>query len=162
MANVKEIENFLYNYAYDDIIRQTYVPGVRYTSENVWGARVCLLDDSNPEKLKEKWYRLQNYYATIDIRQYESDFEKIKSEIINKIREQTSKMLCGRNKFEDLSNLTCYQLADWKWLIDYKDGSIVRQHLKDGEYVYTATIAKYAIILDEYGDPIDPNIKEEL
>lgn len=162
MNNIKEMENFLYNHAYNDIIRQTSMFGVHCTTENVYGARVCLLDTSNSEKLKEKWYRLQNYYASVDIEQDETDFEKIKNKIISRVKEQISKMLCGRNEFEDLSGLTCYQLTDWKWLVDYKDGSIIKQHFKDGEWVYTATMAKYALVLDKYGNPIDPNIKEEL
>lgn len=68
-------------------------------------------------------------------------------------------MFGGITDSENLLNLTCNQLCEWRWLED--DGvKIFSETHRNGDVVYTAHLVKYAVVLDADGKPIDPEIKE--
>lgn len=160
MYNIKEIENYLCNYAYEKIIENSHPFGVNFSTQDVYGNKVRSLNFADLNNVVEKWYKLRPYYTTIEIEYIETDLEKIKNKMIRAVRKETSKMFSGIDKFKEPFRFTCYQLADWQWLKN-DDGAILRENFKDGSLIYSATMVKYAVVLDYNGDPLDPNIKEE-
>ena len=49
---------------------------------------------------------------------------------------------------------TCHQLCDWQWLID-DDGIILHERRgEDSETMYSAKLAKYAVVVDKEGNEV--------
>ena len=158
MIDINKVEKYFINYGYEDIINNAKPFGAQFTSLNVWGNEVIWLDISNPERVIQKRYKLKNYYVDAKIKEGDN-IETIKERLTDDLTKKNFEMFGGVTNFEKLLDLTCNQLAEWQWLRD-DDGKIFHEKHKDGETVYTATLAKYAVVLDSNGNPIDPDIKE--
>lgn len=158
MININAIEKYFYNQGYEDIIYRSMLFGPNYSTLNVFGNEVVWLDASNLERVILKKYKLKNYYIGVEIKEGD-DIETIKKSLTDELIKKNLEMFGGVTNFEKLHNLTCNQLAEWQWLQD-DDGKIFHEGRKDGDIVYTATLVKYAVVLDSNGDPIDPDIKE--
>lgn len=158
MIDINKVEKYFINYGYEDIINNAKPFGAQFTSLNVWGNEVIWLDISNPERVIQKRYKLKNYYVDAEVKESDN-IEIIKERLTNDLTKKNLEMFGGVTNFEKLLDLTCNQLAEWQWLRD-DDGKIFHEKHKDGETVYTATLAKYAVVLDSNGNPIDPDIKE--
>lgn len=158
MIDINKIEKYFINHGYEDIINDAKLFGAQFTSLNVWGNEVIWLDASNLEKVIQKRYKLKGYYVDAKIKEGDN-IETIKERLTDDLTKKNLEMFGGVTNFEKLLDLTCNQLAEWQWLRD-DDGKIFHEKHKDGETVYTATLAKYAVVLDSNGNPIDPDIKE--
>lgn len=157
MLDIKKMEKYFVN-GYEDIINDIKPFGAQFTSFNVWGNEVIWLDTSNIERVIQKKYKLKNYYVGVEIKEGD-DIKTVKKRLTDELTKKNLEMFGGVTNFEKLLNLTCNQLAEWQWLRD-NDGKIFREKHKDGEIIYTGTLAKYAVVLDDNGDSIDPDIKE--
>lgn len=158
MIDIQKIENYFLNHGYEDVIDEANFYGARFSSLNVWGNEVIWLDASNLDAVILKKYKLKGYYVNTQVKDGD-DITAIKERLTNDLIEKNREMFGGVTSFEKLLDLTCNQLAEWRWLVG-EDGKIFRETHKDGETIYTATLAKYAVVLDSNGNPVDPDIKE--
>lgn len=159
MIDIKKAENYFYNYGYADIIEEAKPFGAHFTSLNVWGNEVIWLDVSNPDKVTQKRYKLKRYYVDVEISKNDSDIKTVEENLINSLAAKNYEMFGGITDIGKILNLTCNQLCEWQWLRD-DDGKIFHKKLVNGDAVYIAKFAKYAVVLDSKGNPIDPDIKE--
>lgn len=158
MIDINKVEKYFINYGYEEIINNAKPFGAQFTSLNVWGNEVIWLDISNPERVIQKRYKLKNYYVDAEVKENDN-IETIEERLTDDLTKKNLEMFGKITNFEKLLDLTCNQLTEWQWLRD-DDGKIFHKKHKDGETVYTATLAKYAVVLDSNGNPIDPEIKE--
>lgn len=159
MIDIKKAENYFYNYVYADFIEEAKPFGAHFSSLNVWGNEVIWLDVSNPDKVTQKRYKLKGYYVDAEIGKDDTDLKAVEERIIDSLAAKNREMFGGITDVRKLLDLTCNQLAEWQWLQD-DDGKIFHEKHKNGETVYTATLVKFAVVLDADGNPIDPDIKE--
>lgn len=159
MIDIRKAENYFYNYGYSDIIEEAKPFGTHFSSLNVYGNEVIWLDVSNPDKVTQKRYKLKVYCVDAEIGEKDTDLKAVEERIIDSVAAKNREMFGGITDVKKLLNLTCNQLAEWQWLRD-DDGKIFHEKHKNGETVYTATLVKYAVVLDSEGNPIDPDIKE--
>ena len=159
MIDIDKAEKYFYNYGYNDIINEAQLLGAKYSTVNVWGNEVIWLDVSNPDRVTQKRYKLKGYYVDAEICKDDNDIKVVEEKLINSLAVKNREMFGGITDFEKLLNLTCNQLVEWRWLID-DDGKIFHKKLVNGEPIYVAKLAKYAVVLDADGNPIDPDIKE--
>ena len=159
MINIKKAERYFYNYGYADIIEEAKPFGAHFSSLNVWGNEVIWLDISDPERVTQKRYKLKVYCVEAEIRKEDIDLRVVEERLVDSLAKKNREMFGGIADTKRLLDSTCNQLAEWQWLRD-DDGKIFRKGHKDGDTVYTATLVKYAVVLDSNGNPIDPDIKE--
>lgn len=166
------IEKLLKNYTLGPAVEKALVGGPLYTSKDVWGAEVRYCKHIEDENWEVISYKLHNYYAPVEFTEDEILFlikRLSKNELVDcvsdmvarEIRKQNIKMF-GGEKFLDLpltekNEYTCHQLCDWQWLID-EDGMIIHEKKgENGDVVYSATLAKYAVVVDKNGSEVDKN-----
>lgn len=159
MIDIKKAEKYFCNNGYVDIIEEAKPFGAHFSSLNVFGNEVIWLDISDSEKVVQKRYKLKGYYVDAEIGKEDTDLKAVEEKLINALAAKNREMFGGITDRGKLLDLTCNQLAEWQWLRD-DDEKIFREGRKDGDIVYTATLVKYAVVLDSNGDPIDPDIKE--
>lgn len=159
MIDVKKAENYFYNYGYADIIEEARPFGAHFTSLNVFGNEAIWLDVSDSEKVVQKRYKLRGYYVEVEIGKNDTDLKTVEERLVAALAAKNREMFGGITDVRKLLDLTCNQLAEWQWLRD-DDGKIFREKRKGEDTVYTATLAKYAVVLDSNGNPIDPDIKK--
>lgn len=159
MIDIKKAEKYFYNNGYTDIIEEAKPFGAHFSSLNVWGNEVIWLNVSDPDKVTQKRYKLKGYYVDAEIGKNDTDLKAVEERLVDALTTKNREMFGGITDREKLLDLTCNQLAEWQWLRD-DDGKIFRERHKDGDTVYTATLVKFAVVLDSNGDPIDPDIKE--
>lgn len=160
------VENYLKNFALGPAIERATIQGPLYTSKDVWGNEVKFSKHIEGDKWEIKSYKLNNYYAKVkfsedEIRFLIDDYDE--SDFIDIVRlpiyAQNVKMF-GGEKFLDLpltekNKYTCHQLCDWRWLID-DDGTILHERKgENGETVYSAKLAKFAVVVDKEGNEVD-------
>lgn len=159
---ILQMENFLKNYTLGPAVEKVHIDGPLYTSRDVWGAEVRYCKHIEGENWETVSHKLHNYYAPIEFD--EDDVWLLsKEELIVKVAleiyKQNIKMFGGK-KFLDLplnekNEYTCHQLCDWQWLID-DDGMILHEKKdENGNVVYSATLAKYAVVVDKNGEEVD-------
>lgn len=159
MIDIKKAEDYFYNYGYADIIEEAKPFGAHFSSLNVWGNEVIWLDVSDPDKVTQKRYKLKGYYVDAEIRKEDTDLKAVEERLVDALAAKNREMFGGITDTKKLLDLTCNQLAEWQWLRD-DDGKIFCERHKDGDTVYTATLVKFAVVLDSNGNPIDPDINE--
>lgn len=167
MANILRLENFLKNYVFEPAIEKARIDGPLYTSRNIWGNEVICYKHIEGDKWEEEFlYKLHTYHAPVKFTEDEARFltnyscmDELIDIVAQEIRIQNIKMFGGK-KFLKLSSAkkseyTCYQFCDWQWLID-DDGMIIHEKKSEnGDVVYSATLVKYAVVVDKSGKEID-------
>lgn len=162
------IEDFFKNYALGPAIERARIGGPLYTSRDVWGKEVRYSKHIEGENWEIISHKLHNYYAMVEFTEDEVRFltdyydkDELIDMVAREVRKQNIKMFGGKD-FIDLpltekNNYTCHQLCDWMWLID-DDGMILHERKNEnGETIYLATLAKYAVVVDKEGKEVDRN-----
>lgn len=160
MTNIDKIKNYFKSYEYIEDIAEASKPFcARYTSVNVWGNEVIWLDESDLVNTVQKEYKLKKYQFYIEIDKDNINIDELKKQFIDNIAAKNLEMFGGITDRRRLFNLTCNQLAEWTWLAD-ENGDMFFKTYKNGKEIYIMYFVKYAVVLDENGNPIDPDIKE--
>lgn len=159
---VLKLEEFLKNYTLDPAIDKARIGGPLYTLRNVWGNEVRYFKHIEGKDWEVVSYKLHNYYATVEFTEDDArllNTDDLIDTIAQEIRKQNIKMFGGK-KFLDLpitekNKYTCHQLCDWVWLID-EDGMLLHERKKKHrKTIYSATLAKYAVVIDKNGKEVD-------
>ena len=159
------IQDFLKNYALGPAIERALIGGSLYTSRDVWGKEVRYNKHIEGDKWEVVSHKLRNYYAPVEFTENEVRFltdyydkDRLINMVAREIRKQNIKMFGGK-RFLDLplaekNDYICHQLCDWYW-VENDAGTILNETKDQYGFTYTATLAKYAIVLDENGEPLD-------
>lgn len=160
------IEDFFKNYALGPAIERARIGGPLYTSRDVWGKEVRCSKHIEGENWEVVSYKLHNYYAVVELTEGDVQdltdyygYDELIYMVEQEIRKQNIKMF-GGDKFLDLplperNEYTCHQLCDWCWLID-DDGTILHERKgENGEAIYSAKLAKFAVVVDKDGNEVD-------
>ena len=163
---VLQIEDFLKNYALGPAIEEALIGGPLYTSRDVLGNEVRYFKRIEGDSWEVISHKLHSYYASVEFTEDEVRFltdyydkDELIDMVAREIRKQNIKMF-GGEKFLDLpltekNKYTCHQLCDWRWLID-DDGIILHEKKgENGEAIYSARLAKYAVVVDKNGNEVD-------
>lgn len=159
---ILKLEKFLKNYTLDLAIDKARIGGPLYTSRDVWGKEVKHFKHVEGEDWEVVSYKLHNYYVPVEFTEDDArllNTDSLIDTIALKIREQNIKMFGGET-FLDLpvtekNEYTCHQLCDWMWLIDENGMLLHERKNKDGKTIYSATLAKYAVVIDKNGNEVD-------
>ena len=165
---ILEVENYLKNFALGPAVEKARIVGLLYTSRDVWGKEVLYTKHIEDDKYEVISHKLHNYYATVEFTEDEVRFltdyydkDELIDMVAQEVRKQNIKMFGGKD-FLDLpltekNEYTCHQLCDWMWLIDW-DGTILHERKDEGGgTIYSATLAKYAVVVDKNGKEVDKN-----
>lgn len=158
------VESYLKNFALGPAIEKATIQGPLYTSKDVWGNEVRFNRQVEGDKWEVKSYKLNNYYAKVEFGEDEVRFltdyydrTALIDMIEQDIYKQNLKMFGGEEflnlPLAEKNKYTCQQLCDWRWL-ENEDGSILRESETEHGTIYSATLAKYALVLDENGEPL--------
>ena len=162
---ILEVENYLKNFALGPAVEKATISGPLYTSKDVWGTEVRFNKHIEDERWEVKSYKLNSYYAKIKFGEDEVRFltdyfnkDELIDTVAYEIGKQNIKMFGGEEflnlPLTEKNKYTCQQLCDWQWLMN-EDGTILNETKDQYGFVYTATLAKYALVLDENGEPLN-------
>lgn len=155
MENIRSLKQYLRHECLDELFLSLTIPGIQYTTRNIFGKYIIWVREDGYGDVTEKRYELKSYYAKICFTENGADRRILKQRIIEEVSKKNREMCGGITDFQKLVSLTCDQLCDWEWL-PRENGEIC---VKVGDH-YEITLVKYAVVLDENGNPVDTEIKE--
>lgn len=158
------VEDYLKNFALGPAVERATIQGPLYTSKDVWGAEVRFNRHIEGDKWEVKSYKLNSYYAKITFSEDEVRFlvdyydkSALIAMVEQEIYKQNLKMFGGEEFLKlpltEKNKYICQQLCDWRWL-ENEDGSILKESKNEYGLTYSATLAKYALVLDETSEPL--------
>lgn len=162
---IEWVENYLENFALGPAIEKSTIQGPRYTSDDVWGAEVILDRKISDDKCEVIAHKLRTYTAQVEFTEDEVRFltdycsrTELVDMVAHELYKQNLKMFGSveilKLSADERAKYTCEQLGEWNWL-EYDGRTILREKKSEsGDIVYCATLKKYAIVLDENGDPV--------
>ena len=157
---VQEITKWLNTELLSRFIKDSNVDGPTYTSANVYGRFVQIIDRYEDGTYVSKAFELKQYTVNVSftLNTYLNYRDKLIENIVDSISKENIKMFGGQKfldiPFEEQQQYSCQQLCEWKWLPD-ECGNILRVNEVPGQdYSYSATLVKYAVVLDKNRDEV--------
>ena len=157
---VQEITKWLNTELLGRFIEDSKVDGPTYTSANVYGRFVQIIDRYEDGTYVSKAFELKQYTVDVNftLNTYLNHRDNLIEEIVDSMSKENIKMFGGQKfldlPFEEQQQYSCQQLCEWKWLPD-ECGNILRVNEVSGQDPsYSATLVKYAVVLDKNRDEV--------
>ena len=157
---VQEITKWLNTELLGRFIEDSKVDGPTYTSANVYGRFVQIIDRYEDGTYVSKAFELKQYTVNVNftLNTYLNYRDNLIENIVDSISKENIKMFGGQKfldlPFEEQQQYSCQQLCEWKWLPD-ECGNILRVNEVPGQdFSYSATLVKYAVVLDKNRDEV--------
>lgn len=155
-----EVENYMRNYALEQILEESRLEGPLYTSSDVWGNEVIKLRWEDGMPCDNVKYKLHTYkvYVTFSANSFDNFRDGLIENIADDVRQQNVKMFGGfdflKLSFMEQREYTCNQLCEWCWLPN-EDGSILTVGQGKTDKVYKGILIKYAVVTNKDNEEID-------
>lgn len=157
---VQEITKWLNTELLDRFIKDSNISGPTYTSANVYGRFVQIIDRYEDGSYVSKAFELKQYTVNVNftLNTYLNHRDNLIEEIVDSMSKENIKMFGGQKfldlPFEEQQQYSCQQLCEWRWLPD-ECGNILRVNEVPGQdFSYSATLVKYAVVLDKNRDEV--------
>lgn len=111
----EQINNYIKN-TFVEIIDEATIVGPLYTSNDVWGNEVIILKKEDKDRYTTIRHKLKTYKAEVEFSEEDIMNNKFFDRCVAAVKKQNEIMLDYENNSDNLYNLVCHQLCNWRTL----------------------------------------------